>query len=313
MFQKAGVNTFVQRIKLKTDKVPKKHVLTNIGGFSGYVDIAKTYKHPVIALSTDGVGSKMKISQRLDDYTTIGIDLVAMCVNDIITSGARPIAFLDYYGCSYLDLNKGNDIISGILEGCALAECELVGGETAIMPHHYISNNFDIVGFAVGINEKENIIDGSTVQPDDVILGLPSSGIHANGYSLINQIIDENNASWQISRSFLQELLTPTKIYVSEVLTLLRHCEIHAMAHITSGGIVENLERVTNNQSFIIDKNAWQIPEIYTKLLRIGEISNKEMRSTFNCGIGYCFILDQKNAEKAKSINSELIEIGKII
>ena len=192
----------------------------------------------------------MRIALRADDLSTIGIDLVAMCVNDLVVSGARPIAFLDYYGCANLDREKGKEILKGILEGCLQSECDLVGGETAEMPDHYEGENFDLVGFSMGVNDKNKIIDGSKIEEGNIILGLPSSGVHSNGFSLVNNIVDIATPN-----EFLKKLLTPTKIYVKEVMELLKHIQINGMAHITGGGFEENLSRINSNFTMNIDKN----------------------------------------------------------
>jgi len=247
----------------------------------------------------------MRIAQKKGDLTTIGIDLVAMCVNDLIVSGAKPIAFLDYYGCSNLNREKGQQILSGIVEGCKLAGCDLVGGETAEMPNHYKGENFDLVGFSMGINEKSKIIDGTKISKGDVILGLPSSGFHSNGYSLINNVI-ENNCDDEL----LTRLLVPTKIYVKEILELLASVEIKGMAHITGGGFEENLSRASNGLTINIDRSKWHMPDVFEEIQKIGNISTDEMFNVFNCGIGYAVILSEENAKLAKEINLDLLEIG---
>ena len=229
-----------------------------------------------------------------------------MCVNDLISSGAKPTAFLDYYGCSKLDRSKGKEIISGILEGCKIAGCELIGGETAEMPNHYTDNNFDLVGFSMGVNNRNQIIDGSSIESGNVILGLPSSGFHSNGYSLINEIIKDK----AIDDSLMEKLLIPTKIYVNEILSLKEVCNINGMAHITGGGLNENLSRIANGMTLCIDKSKWSVPEIFEEIKALGNISEEEMFNVFNCGIGFCLVLDKENAKKAIEENSELIEIG---
>ena len=229
-----------------------------------------------------------------------------MCVNDLISSGAKPVAFLDYYGCSKLDRSKGKEIISGIVEGCKLAGCELIGGETAEMPNHYNENNFDLVGFSMGVNNRNKIIDGSSIESGDIVLGLPSSGFHSNGYSLINEVIKDKT----IDNSFMEKLLIPTKIYVNEILLLKEISKIKGMAHITGGGLNENLSRIANGKTICIDKSKWVMPEIFNEIKELGNISEDEMFNVFNCGVGFCIVLDKENAKKAMEINSELIEIG---
>tara|TARA_X000000950_G_scaffold287442_1_gene399708 strand:+ start:5490 stop:6476 length:987 start_codon:yes stop_codon:yes gene_type:complete len=309
-YKDSGVNIeegqkFIDDIKDLTSNISPKYSLGHIGGFSGYVEIPNNISNPVYALACDGVGTKMRVALQSDDLSTIGIDLVAMCVNDLIVSGAKPIAFLDYYGCDKLDRVKGQQILKGILEGCAQAECDLVGGETAEMPDHYKGENFDLVGFSMGINEKDKIIDGSKIEEGNLILGLPSSGFHSNGYSLINKI--QSDAT---SAEFLKKLLTPTRIYVKEVLALLGEIEINGMAHITGGGFEENLSRINANFTMNIDKTKWKMPEIFNEIQSMGNIHDDEMFKVFNCGIGFVLILPKENARKAKEINGSLIEIG---
>jgi phosphoribosylformylglycinamidine cyclo-ligase len=262
-------------------------------------------KEPVYALACDGVGTKMRIALHKDNLSTIGIDLVAMCVNDLIVSGAKPIAFLDYYGCSNLDRSKGQQILTGIIDGCSLAGCDLVGGETAEMPDHYQGENFDLVGFSMGINDKSKIIDGKKITDGDIILGLPSSGFHSNGYSLINNIIANN-----ITDKLLSDLLVPTKIYVKEILELLDHVEVNGMAHITGGGFEENLSRINNGLTINIDRSKWQLPKIFRDIQDLGNIETEEMFRVFNCGIGFAIVLSEANAKEAKTLNSDFIEIG---
>ena len=309
-YKDAGVNIdegqkFIDDIKNLTSALNKKYSLSSIGGFSGYVEIPKNISNPVYALACDGVGTKMRVALRLNDLSTIGIDLVAMCVNDLIVSGAKPVAFLDYYGCANLDREKGQQILKGILEGCMQSDCDLVGGETAEMPDHYKGENFDLVGFSMGVNDKETIIDGSNIAEGNIILGLPSSGFHSNGFSLINKIIDDS-----VSNKLLKKILTPTKIYVKEVMELLEHVEINGMAHITGGGFEENLSRINNNFTMNIDKTKWNMPQIFSEIQYLGNIEEDEMFKVFNCGIGYVLILSKENAIKAKEINQSLIEIG---
>tara|TARA_B100000131_G_scaffold288570_1_gene299964 strand:- start:155 stop:1147 length:993 start_codon:yes stop_codon:yes gene_type:complete len=297
---------FIEDIKNLTKKPITSYSLSDIGGFSGYVETPSEFSDPVYALACDGVGTKIKIGLMLDNLKTIGIDLVAMCVNDLISSGAKPVAFLDYYGCSKLDRSKGKEIISGIVEGCKLAGCELIGGETAEMPNHYNENNFDLVGFSMGVNNRNKIIDGSSIESGDIVLGLPSSGFHSNGYSLINEVIKDKT----IDNSFMEKLLIPTRIYVNEILLLKEISKIKGMAHITGGGLNENLSRIANGKTICIDKSKWVMPEIFNEIKELGNISEDEMFNVFNCGVGFCIVLDKENAKKAMEINSELIEIG---
>ena len=310
-YKSSGVNIdegqkFIEDIKSLTKKRDLKNALSNIGSFSGYVKPPKKYKDPVFALACDGVGTKITLALKQKNLSSIGIDLVAMCVNDLVVSGATPLTFLDYYGVSKLNRNKGKEIIKGILKGCDQAGCELIGGETAEMPNHYTKDNFDLVGFAMGINERKNIIDGSKIRENNAILALPSSGFHSNGYSLINKIIN----SKKTDRKLQKKLLTPTKIYVKEVLELTKKLKINGMAHITGGGLHENLSRLTPNYTMCINKDSWDMPTIFSTLQKLGNISSDEMLNVFNCGIGYCIVLDRENADKAMSENTELFEIG---
>ena len=309
-YKDSGVNIdegqkFIDDIKNLTSAFNTKYALNSIGGFSGYVEIPKDISNPVYALACDGVGTKMRIALRINDLSTIGIDLVAMCVNDLIVSGAKPIAFLDYYGCASLDREKGQQILKGVLEGCSQSECDLVGGETAEMPDHYKDENFDLVGFSMGVNDKNQIIDGSKIEEGNIILGLPSSGFHSNGFSLINKILDIDAPN-----ELLKKLLIPTKIYVKEVMELLGVCEIKGMAHITGGGFEENLSRINNNFTMNIDKTKWNMPQVFKEIQSLGNIEEDEMFKVFNCGIGYVLILSKENALKAREINQNLIEIG---
>lgn len=297
---------FIEDIKDLTKEPITSYSLSNIGSFSGYIETPSEFSDPVYALACDGVGTKIKIGLKLNNLKTIGIDLVAMCVNDLISSGAKPTAFLDYYGCSKLDRSKGKEIISGILEGCKLAGCELIGGETAEMPNHYTDNNFDLVGFSMGVNNRNEIIDGSSIESGNIILGLPSSGFHSNGYSLINEIIKDK----VIDDSLMEKLLVPTRIYVNEILSLKEVCSINGMAHITGGGLNENLSRIANGMTLCVDKSKWSVPEIFEEIKVLGNIPEEEMFNVFNCGIGFCLVLDKENAKKAIEENSELIEIG---
>ena len=309
-YERSGVNIkkadkFIDFISSISKKSKKSGDFKNIGGFGALSAIPKNYKNPILVTSTDGVGTKIEIANELNKFDTIGIDLVAMCVNDLIVSGAKPIAFLDYYGCSNLDRSKGQQILTGIIDGCSLAGCDLIGGETAEMPDHYQGENFDLVGFSMGINDKSKIIDGKKITDGDIVLGLPSSGFHSNGYSLINNIIANN-----ITDKLLSDLLVPTKIYVKEILELLDHVEVNGMAHITGGGFEENLSRINNGLTINIDRNKWQLPKIFRDIQDLGNIETEEMFRVFNCGIGFAVVLSEANAKKAKALNSDFLEIG---
>ena len=269
-------NAFVERLM---EKAPA------IGGFGGMFKVPRGYEEPILVSGTDGVGTKINIAHVNRDYTTIGIDLVAMCVNDIITCGAKPLYFLDYVSCVKLD-DRVADIMVGILKGCEIAGCELIGGETA--EHGRFAKDIDLAGFCTGIVEKNEIIDGSLIKKGDKIIGLPSSGLHSNGYSLINDML------WRqkIFYTKTPELLTPTTIYAKQIESLLDEIPIVGMAHITGGGLVENISRVIPDGLKVnIDWNSWERPKIFDTIKQAGEIEEQEMRRVFNCGIGYVLIV----------------------
>ena len=300
---------FVEDIKTLTNKSNFGYLLSSIGGFSGYINPPSEFKDPVFALACDGVGTKLRIATRLNKYDTIGIDLVAMCVNDLIVSGAKPLAFLDYYGVEKLDRVIGNKIIEGILEGCRLSKIDLAGGETAEMPGHYLDGNFDLVGFAIGINEKAEILNNTKVKNEDVILGIASSGFHSNGYTLIHQIINKHGLNED--REFLEQLLTPTKIYTDLVADITNRFEVHSMAHITGGGLEENLSRaVPQALTAKVDLSSLKIPPLYLQIKELGSMEQGELLKVFNCGIGYCLIVNQYNAQKIISEFPEIKNIG---
>ena len=277
-------NAFVQRLK---QKVP------SIGGFNGMFEIPSGYEQPVLVSSTDGVGTKIKLCSYLRDYTTIGIDLVAMCVNDIITCGAKPLYFLDY-----ISLNTINpvvdDIIKGVIKGCELAGIELIGGETA---EHPTTFEIDLAGFSTGIIEKSEIVDGNLIQSGDKIIGIESSGLHSNGYSLINRLIKENKLK------ITDNLLTPTHIYTSLIPELMNEVPILGMANITGGGIPDNLPRcLPEGLKVNVDYNSWPLPEIFTEIMLAGEILENEMKKVFNLGIGFCLIVPDEGVSDAHDV-----------
>ena len=269
-------NAFVERLK---EKAP------SIGGFGGAFKVPSGYEKPVLISGTDGVGTKINMPTLFNDYTTIGIDLVAMCVNDVITCGAKPLYFLDYVSCVKLDARIA-DIMVGILKGCELAGVELIGGETA--EHGRFAKDLDLAGFCTGVVEKNEIIDGSLIRSGDKIIGLPSSGVHSNGYSLINDMLWRQKIYYRD----LPELLTPTKIYSSLIQELLNEIPIVGMAHITGGGLEENVNRIIPKGLKVrIDYNSWRMPEIFSKIMLAGEIPEEEMKRVFNLGIGYVLIV----------------------
>ena len=304
----------VDYIKPLAKKTYRKEVISGIGGFNGLFRIPSNYKNPVLVASTDGVGTKLKLAFKLNKHETIGIDLVAMCVNDLICCGAEPLFFLDYFATGKLSPEQVKEIITGITDGCIQSNCTLLGGETAELPGFYKSNEYDLAGFAVGIVEKENIIDGSKIKPDDVLIGIESSGLHSNGYSLAQKVIFEI-AKWDINykhpkleKSIGEVLLTPTFIYTKLINTLKSKFNIKGIANITGGGFTENIPRIfPENISCEIDLSSWKRPEIFNILQETGPIDKEEMLRTFNNGIGLILVAD-KNDEK--SIISEIEKQG---
>ena len=295
-YKSAGVdieagNALVERIKPIAARTRNAGVMAGLGGFGSLFELPlDRYRQPVLVSGTDGVGTKLKLALDIDLHKTVGIDLVAMCVNDIVVQGAEPLFFLDYFATGKLDVNTAADVIEGIGKGCELSGAALVGGETAEMPGMYAEGDYDLAGFCVGIVEKDQIIDGSKVKAGDKLIGIASSGPHSNGYSLIRKIIEKSGASLEDSfnNSTLGEtLLTPTRIYVKALLNLLKQVDVHAMAHITGGGITENLPRVLpEDLSAEIDLSAWSFPDIFVWLQQQGNVALEDMLVTFNCGIG---------------------------
>jgi phosphoribosylformylglycinamidine cyclo-ligase len=305
-YKKSGVNielanSFVRHIaKISNNNVKKKNKTNkneNIGAFGSVFDIAKyKIKDPLIVSCTDGVGTKIELANKFNKFDTIGIDLVAMCVNDLIVQGARPIFFLDYIAIGKLNLKKIKLILKGIIKGCKISGCELVGGETAEMPGTYEKDKFDLAGFSVGLVAKKKIINKKNVKEKNIILAIPSSGIHSNGYSLVRSIIKNK----LIDSKLKTELLKPTKIYTNEIMSLTKNRLINSAAHITGGGLVENLRRsIPGNLSINIDLSKIKVTNIF-KWLKKNQISESEMLTTFNCGVGFCIIVDKKNINKIK-------------
>ena len=294
-------NEFVNHIsklsKKNVKKANKNKHSNNIGSFGSLYDISTlNIKNPIIVSSTDGVGTKLELSDKFNKLNTIGIDLVAMCVNDLIVQGAKPLFFLDYIAIDKIKLSKLKKILKGILKGCKLANCDLVGGETAEMPGIYKKNKFDLAGFSTGIVSKKKILKKEDVKNGDVILAIPSTGIHSNGYSLVRKILKRN----KVSNSIKKDLLNPTKIYVNEILNLCKKDLIHSAANITGGGIVENIIRsIPDNLTANINLSKIKIKRIFS-WLKSKNVSDKEMLKTFNCGVGFCIIADKKNIKKIK-------------
>ena len=310
-YRQAGVdiekgNQFVKKISEMVASTHTSAVLGEIGGFSGLVALnTDRYAQPVLVSSTDGVGTKLKIAFLMDRHDTVGIDLVAMCVNDIVVTGARPLFMLDYLATGKLELGTAQDIVAGVVEGCRQAQCALVGGETAEMPGFYPPGEYDLAGFAVGVVDREGIIDGSRVAVGSVLVGLASSGLHSNGYSLVRKIVFEElklkveDQVEDLLRSVGEELLEPTRIYVRAVLNIQRDFDLLALAHITGGGILENLPRVLPRACrAVVKKGAWPVPPIFQFLRRAGGLSQREMLRTFNSGLGLVMVVPPEQADE---------------
>ena len=322
----AGVNIeagalLVERIKPAVHRTRRPGVISGLGGFGGLFELpVANYKEPVLVSGTDGVGTKLRIAIEMGLHHTIGSDLVAMCVNDIVVSGAEPLFFLDYYATGKLDVETATSVIEGIAKGCEIAGAALIGGETAEMPGMYSEGDYDLAGFCVGIVEKQKIIDGNQVREGDILVGLASSGPHSNGYSLIRKIIESSGADIQadFGESTLgQTLLAPTQIYVKSILRLIKEVEVKAIAHITGGGLLENVPRVLPKFTEAkIDTNSWEMPSIFQWLQEQGKVSFTEMHRTFNCGIGMVLCLDPQQVELACEMLAAMGEksfvIGKI-
>jgi phosphoribosylformylglycinamidine cyclo-ligase len=305
-YRDAGVdidagNRLVERIKPIAARTRRPGILAGIGAFGALFELPPGYREPVLVSGTDGVGTKLKLALEMGQHDTIGIDLVAMCVNDVVVQGAEPLFFLDYYATGRLDVEVATVVIEGIGQGCELAGAALVGGETAEMPGLYHGGDYDLAGFCVGIVEKSRIIDGEWVAPGDVLIGMASSGPHSNGYSLIRKIIevsDANLAQDFHGRSLGETLLAPTRIYVKPLLKLFEKVKVHALAHITGGGILENLPRVMpENTCAVVSALSWPRPPIFDWLQQQGKVATEEMYRTFNCGIGMVVCVAEEDAD----------------
>jgi phosphoribosylformylglycinamidine cyclo-ligase len=303
-YREAGVDVeagraFVDRISSLIKRTHRPEVMGGIGGFSGLFQLPAGYREPVLVSGTDGVGTKLKLAHTLDRHDTVGIDLVAMCVNDVLTCGAEPLFFLDYLATGRLQPEQLAEVVSGIVQGCELAGCALLGGETAEMPGFYQADEYDLAGFCVGIVEKSLVLDGSQVQVGDVAIGLPSSGVHSNGFSLVRKIVDDRGFDWSdqpemlAGKSLGEVLLTPTHIYVKPILAALKaEIPIHGMAHITGGGLPENLPRcLQKDQTIEVNPNSWDVLPIFKWLATEGNVSPTDMLNTFNMGIGFVVIV----------------------
>ena len=319
-YEKSGVNinaadNFVKFISSISTKNKGKKKFQNIGGFGSISNIPKDIKKPKIVACTDGVGTKVEIANTLNKFDTIGIDLVAMSVNDLIVQGAKPLLFLDYISINKIDLKKLKSILKGIVKGCKISNCELVGGETAEMPGTYAKGKFDIAGFAVGIVDGNKVLDKRNSKKDDLILAVPSNGIHSNGYSLVRYVLKKNNINFKNNKFLKKELIKPTKIYVNEILNLIKSKLLNSCANITGGGLEDNIKRVIpDGFSADIDLNKVKTKKIF-KWLKQNNINDKEMLKTFNCGVGFCLIIKPQNLKKINKFFSKEFKpyvIGKI-
>lgn len=309
-YRDAGVDieagdALVERIKPFARRTLRPEVLGGIGGFGSLFEVPNKYKNPVLVSGTDGVGTKLKLAFQLNKHDTVGIDLVAMSVNDILVQGAEPLFFLDYFACGKLEVSVAADVIKGIAAGCEQAGCALVGGETAEMPGMYPAGEYDLAGFAVGAVDKNEIIDGTTISESDVVLGLASNGAHSNGYSLIRKLIEHSGIDMDSDfhgRPFRDVVMAPTRIYVKPLLKLVSIFPVKGMAHITGGGITENIPRVLpEGLTAEIMKNSWDMPPLFGWLKAQGNIAEDEMYRTFNCGIGMAVIVSKENADAART------------
>ncbi|WP_293265837.1 phosphoribosylformylglycinamidine cyclo-ligase [Neptunomonas sp.] len=321
-YKDAGVdidagNALVDRIKNIAKRTARPEVMGGLGGFGALCEIPEGYKQPVLVSGTDGVGTKLRLAMELQKHDTIGIDLVAMCVNDLIVAGAEPLFFLDYYATGKLNIDMAADVVTGIGKGCELSGAALVGGETAEMPGMYEGDDYDLAGFCVGVVEKSDIIDGSKVSVGDTLIGLASSGPHSNGYSLIRKIIDVSDAdlNQDIEGSKLKDaLLEPTRIYVKSVLNLLKNGQVNALSHITGGGLLENIPRVLpNNAKAVINTDSWTLPGVFQWLQSAGNVESREMYRTFNCGVGMVICVPADHADTAINLLKETGEDAWVI
>lgn len=316
-YKDAGVdidagNALVERIKGVAKRTRRPEVMAGLGGFGALCELPEGYKKPVLVSGTDGVGTKLRLAMDLGRHDTIGIDLVAMCVNDLIVAGAEPLFFLDYYATGKLNVDIASAVVSGIGDGCELSGCSLVGGETAEMPGMYEGEDYDLAGFCVGVVEKDEILDGSKVASGDTLIALASSGPHSNGYSLIRKIIEVSGA--EVTDEIADALMMPTRIYVKSLLKLLKACPVHAMSHITGGGLTENIPRVLpKNSKAVIDINSWEMPKVFTWLRENGNVVASEMYRTFNCGLGMVIVVPSSDKDAALSLLKDLGEDAFII
>ncbi len=326
-YRDAGVDidagdAFVEQIKPMVKRTMRPEVLNGIGGFGALIGLGKRYRDPVLVAGTDGVGTKLRLAFELDRHDTIGIDLVAMSVNDILVQGAEPLFFLDYFSCGKLDIGQAARVVQGIAVGCEKAGCALVGGETAEMPDMYPPGEYDLAGFAVGVAERDALIDGSAIAAGDIVLGLASSGPHSNGYSLIRKIIQVSGVDLKTEKlgnmRLADALMAPTHIYVRSVLALMKALPVKGMAHITGGGLPGNVPRVLPaGLDVCLSRSAWQRNEVFDWLQREGNVDEDEMLRVFNCGVGMVIIVDDAHAEKAIALLTEhgekVARIGEVV
>jgi len=324
-YRDAGVDieagdALVEQIKPFAKRTMRPEVLGGIGGFGSLFAVPKKFKEPILVSGTDGVGTKLKLAFELNKHDTVGIDLVAMSVNDILVQGAEPLFFLDYFACGKLEVGVAAQVIKGIAEGCEQSGCALVGGETAEMPGMYPAGEYDLAGFAVGCVDKANLINGTTIAAGDVVLGLASSGAHSNGYSLIRKLIEKSGIDFESDfhgRKFKDVVMAPTRIYVKSLLKLIEAMPVKGMAHITGGGITENIPRVLpEGLTAEIQASGWELPPLFQWLQAQGNIVPSEMYKTFNCGIGMAIVMAKENAAAAKALleasGETVFEIGHI-
>ena len=311
-YKEAGVNIeegykSVKLIKEYAKRTMSEYVLNGLGSFAGMVELPEGYKKPVLVSGTDGVGTKLDIAFKTKKYDTVGIDCVAMCVNDILCHGAKPLFFLDYIACGKLEAEVAADLVKGVSDGCVLSDCALVGGETAEMPGFYKDGEYDMAGFAVGIVDKDEIINGKNIKEGDKLIGISSSGLHSNGYSLVRKVFEDINEDLN-GQEVWKTLITPTKIYVKPVLALLEKFEIKGMAHITGGGFIENVPRMFNGSDFtaVINKESYPLPKIFERIIEKG-VDREHMYNTFNMGIGFVLCVNESDV---KPIIRALIEMG---
>ncbi|WP_367487245.1 phosphoribosylformylglycinamidine cyclo-ligase [Snodgrassella alvi] len=319
-YRDAGVDidagdSLVEKIKPFAKRTMRPEVLGDLGGFGALVEISKKYRQPVLVSGTDGVGTKLKLAFEWDQHDTIGIDLVAMSVNDILVQGAEPLFFLDYFACGKLDVERAAAVIKGIASGCEQSGCALIGGETAEMPGMYPDGEYDLAGFAVGVVEKEQVINGRSIAAGDIVLGLASNGIHSNGYSLVRKIIErarpELDAPFADGQTLRQAIIAPTRLYVKPILAALKQFTIKGMAHITGGGISENVPRILpENTVAAIDAQSWPLPKLFQWLQQAGQVDSQEMYRTFNCGIGMVLVV---NAADAAAVQQFLQQQGETV